>query len=475
MRQEDILDGMNARSRWVNDENVALLTDLYQFTMLQAYWKEGLTGEATFSLFTRRLPGQRNFLLACGLADVLEYLEKLRFSNQSIEFLGSLELFDARFLKWLAELRFTGNVYAVPEGTPVFTGEPLLEVAAPLPEAQVVETFVMNQVHLQTVLASKAARVVLAAQGRRVVDFGVRRMHGADAGIKAARAFYIAGVDATSNVLAGQLYGIPVAGTVAHSYVQAHDDELDAFRAFAELYPETILLVDTYDTLEGVRKVAALAEELGSAFRVTGVRLDSGNLSALAVETRAILDAARLEQVEIFASSGLDEYAIADIVDRDVPILGFGVGTGMAVAFDAPALDMAYKLTGYSGRGRVKLSTGKPILPGLKQIYRQEERSTAVRDILAQAGEPHSGRPLLVEVMKNGVRQPAGEVDLDEARAQAREEIRRLPDRVRGLDPADPPYPVEISAGLQRAHESAIREVKPSPARGRRSAPAQPT
>ena len=471
----DILDGMDARSSWVNDENVALLNDLYQFTMLQAYWREGLTGEATFSLFTRRLPDQRNFLLACGLADVLEYLEKLRFSSQSIEFLGSLKLFDARFLEWLAELRFTGNVYAVPEGTPVFTGEPLLEVAAPLPEAQVVETFVMNQVHLQTVLASKAARVVLAARGRKVVDFGVRRMHGADAGIKAARAFYIAGVDATSNVLAGQLYGIPVAGTVAHSYIQAHDDELDAFRAFAELYPDTILLVDTYDTLEGVRKVVALAEELGSAFRVTGIRLDSGDLAALALEARAILDAARLAQVDIFASGGLDEHAIADIVDRDAPILGFGVGTSMGVASDAPALDVAYKLTGYSGRGRVKLSTGKPILPGLKQIYRQEERSIAVRDVLAQAGEVHPGRPLLVEVMKNGVRQPAGVVDLDEARARAREEIHRLPERVRRIDPADPPYPVEISAGLQRAHEKAIREVEPSPARGRRSAPTQST
>jgi nicotinate phosphoribosyltransferase len=453
---------MAARSSWVDDKNVALLTDLYQFTMLQAYWREGLTGEATFSLFTRRLPRQRNFLLACGLADVLEYLEKLRFSSQSIEFLATLGLFDARFLEWLAELRFTGAVRAVPEGTPIFTGEPILEITAPLPEAQVIETFVMNQVHLQTVLASKAARVVLAADGRRIVDFGVRRMHGADAGIKAARAFRIAGVDATSNVLAGQLYGIPVAGTVAHSYVQAHDDELEAFRAFAELYPETILLVDTYDTLEGVRKVVALAEELGSAFHVTGVRLDSGDLAALAVETRAILDAAGLERVEIFASSGLDEHAIAKIVDRDAPILGFGVGTGMGVAFDAPALDMAYKLTSYAGRGRTKLSTGKAILPGLKQIYRQEEGSTAVRDVLAQASEALPGRPLLVEVMKNGARQPAGEVDLDAARERACDEIDRLPERVRGIEPANPPYPVEISAGLERAHGSAIREVDPA-------------
>jgi nicotinate phosphoribosyltransferase len=458
----DILDGMASPSSWVDDKNVALLTDLYQFTMLQAYWREGSTGEATFSLFTRRLPSQRNFLLACGLADVLEYLEKLRFSSQSIEFLATLGLFDARFLDWLAELRFTGDVHAVPEGTPVFTGEPILEITAPLPEAQVVETFVMNQVHLQTVLASKAVRVVLAADRRRIVDFGVRRMHGTDAGIKAARAFYIAGVDATSNVLAGQLYGIPVAGTVAHSYIQAHDDELEAFRAFAGLYPETILLVDTYDTLKGVRKVIALAEELGSAFRVTGVRLDSGDLAGLAIETRAILDAAGLERVDIFASGGLDEYAIAKIVDRGAPILGFGVGTGMGVAFDAPALDMAYKLTSYAGQGRIKLSTGKPILPGLKQIYRQEEGSTAVRDVLAQAGEALPGRPLLVEAMKNGARQPAGEVDLDAARQRARDEIDRLPERVRGIDPAKSAYPVEISAGLQRAYESALREVEPA-------------
>ncbi len=250
--------------------------------MLHAYWREGLNDEAVFSLFVRKLPKERNYLLACGLDDALQFLEDLRFSRHSLDYLDTLPYFSKEFLDWLEGLRFRGSVYAVPEGTPVFGDEPLLEVVASLPEAQIAESFVMNQVHFQTVFASKASRVVTAAANRSIVDFGLRRMHGADAGLKAARAFHIAGVSATSNVLAGQVYGIPIAGTMAHSYIQAHESELEAFRRFSELYPETVLLVDTYDTLEGVQNVIRLSKELGSAFRVRGIRLDSGDMADLA-------------------------------------------------------------------------------------------------------------------------------------------------------------------------------------------------
>ncbi len=438
----------NGREYRVTDANAALLTDLYELTMLQAYWKLEMREEAVFSLFSRRLPAGRNFLLACGLDDALHYLETLHFAPDSLEYLATLPYFTSGFLDWLSAFRFTGAIHAVPEGTPVFGEEPILEVVAPLAEAQIAETYLMNQVQLQTVLATKAARVVRAARGRAVVDFGLRRMHGTDAGLKAARAFYIAGVDATSNVLAGQLYGIPIAGTMAHSYVQAFDRELDAFRAFARIFPETTLLVDTYDTIEGVRRVVALARELGPAFRVRAVRLDSGDLAALALRTREILDAAGLDTVEIFASGGLDEDEIARLIACGAPITGFGVGTAMAVSKDAPALDTAYKLTAYAGQGRTKLSPGKRILPGRKQIFRVEEGGHAVRDILARYDETQPGRPLLRQVMAEGRRLPAGEEDLATARARARAEIALLPERVQGIDPADPPYPVEVSAAL---------------------------
>lgn len=449
---------------WIDDANAVLLTDLYQLTMLRAYREERMEEEATFSLFARRLPKTRNFLLACGLDDVLAYLESLRFDREALDHLSTFEQFPDDFLAWLEGFRFTGEVRAVPEGTPVFANEPLLEVSAPIAQAQLVETFVMNQIHLQTVLASKAARVVEAARGRAVVDFGLRRMHGTDAGMKAARAFHVAGVAATSNVQAGRVYGLRVAGTMAHSYVQAHDDELDAFRAFARLYPATTLLVDTYDTLAGVRKVVQLAREMGEEFGVRAIRLDSGDLAELAFEARRILDDAGLEEVEIFASGGLDEVEVERLVAAEAPITGFGVGTGMGVSADAPSLDVAYKLTSYAGRGRLKLSPGKPILPGRKQVFRREEAGTAVGDVIGRAEEEGPGRPLLVPVMRDGERLPAGRVDLDSARARAREEIERLPARIRSLEPADPPYPVELSAGLERytseTAEVAMEEVR---------------
>jgi nicotinate phosphoribosyltransferase len=326
-------------------------------------------------------------------------------------------------------LRFTGDVWAVPEGTPVFANEPLVEVEAPIAEAQLVEAFVMNQIHLQTVLASKAARVVEAAQGRQVVDFGLRRMHGIDAGLKAARAFHIAGVDTTSNVAAGQAYGLRLAGTLAHSYIQAHDDEYEAFRAFARLYPDTVLLVDTYDTLDGVRKVIDLARELGPAFRVSAMRLDSGDLGDLAIETRRMLDEAGLHHVGIFASGGLNEDEIARLAAMGARIDGFGVGTDMGVSRDAPALDIAYKLVEYAGQSRLKLSTGKVLLPGRKQIFRVDRDGVADHDVLGRRDEDLVGRPLLQQVMAGGRRTAAGRVSLDEARVYAKRELKRLPPR----------------------------------------------
>jgi nicotinate phosphoribosyltransferase len=440
----------------------ALLTDLYELRMLQAYREEGLTDTAVFTLSVRRLPDRRNFLLACGLDSVLEYLERLRFTPDDLAYLESIGSFSRHFLDSLADFRFTGDVHAMPEGTPVFHDEPILEIEAPLPEAQLVETFVMNQMHVQTVIASKAARVVLAARGRTVVDFGARRTHGIDAANKAARASYIAGVASTSNVLAGKQYGIPVAGTMAHSYVQAHAVESDAFRAFARLYPGTILLVDTYDTLAAVQKVIDL-HRMDPSFRISAVRLDSGDLAQLAVDTRRLLDAAGLTAIEIFASSGLDEDAIATLVAADAPIDGFGVGTAMGASSDAPVLDMVYKLCAYAGQGRVKLSTGKPVLPGRKQVFRFEKDGRASHDVIARASEQLDGRPLLRPMMRGGRRLPGASVTLDEPRRRAREELSRLPSSLLERGPAEPPYPVRTSDALAKYHAAVAAGISADP------------
>jgi nicotinate phosphoribosyltransferase len=288
----------------------------------------------------------------------------------------------------------------------------------------------------------------------------MRRTHGIDAALKSARAFHVAGVHATSNVAAGQAFGIPISGTMAHSYVEAHDDELEAFRRFTEVHPETVLLVDTYDTERGVEKVVSLARELGDDFRVRGIRLDSGDLGALARRARAILDEAGLARVEIFASGGLDEHDVASLVASGAPIDGFGVGTSMGIADDAPGLDIAYKLVAYAGRGRMKLSPGKATLPGRKQVFRVEEDGAARHDLIARADEDGPGRPLLRRVMKAGERTAEGREPLDAARERARRELARLPEAVRGLAKAEPPYRVEISAALARSRDRVQREVE---------------
>jgi nicotinate phosphoribosyltransferase len=434
-----------------------LLIDLYELTMAQAYFEERLNDSAVFSLFVRRLPSRRNFLLACGLDDVLAFLESLHFDADVLDYLRSLN-FSAPFLEYLRQLRFTGDVYALAEGTPVFPNEPILEVVAPLVEAQLVESFVMNQVYLQTVLASKAARIVEAARGREVVDFALRRMQGTDAALKGARAFSIAGVDATSNIAAGQAYGLRVSGTMAHSYIQAHDDELSAFRAFARRYPGTVLLVDTYDTLDGIRHVIQLAQDSGPAFDIHAVRLDSGDLLALSVAARRLLDEAGLRSVRIFASGGLDEDSISALVGAGAPIDGFGVGTDMGVSADAPSLDIAYKLVEYAGRPTIKLSTGKLLLPGRKQLFRVERDGVADHDWLTRHDEAPRGRPLLHRVMSRGVRERR--VPLEEVRRHAADELRRLPAPIRAITPADPPYRVDVSEQLEQDLQSAARRVR---------------
>jgi len=392
----------------------ALFTDLYELTMAQACHAEGMDQLAVFELAFRQLPRTRNFVVAAGFADILDFLTSFRFTEDELDYLRGRREFTGEFLKRLASLTFSGDVYAVPEGSVVFPNEPLVQVIAPIIEAQLIETFVLNQIHFQSIAATKAARVVTAARGRAVIDFGSRRSHGTDAALKVARATYLAGGEGTSNVLAGKIYGIPVFGTMAHSYIQAHDNESSSFESFAALYPETTLLVDTYDTLEGVRKVIELSHKLGHRFRIRALRLDSGDLGSLAFQTRKMLDEARLRNVQIFASSGLDEYNIQELVHSGAPIDAFGVGTKMAVIADAPELDMAYKLVEYAGKGRLKLSTKKLLYPGRKQVFRQIENGRMVGDVIGRSGESLPGEQLLKPLMVSG--QPATQIKLAESR-----------------------------------------------------------
>jgi nicotinate phosphoribosyltransferase len=432
----------------------SLFADLYELTMAQAYYAEGMDQLAVFELAFRQLPRTRNFVVAAGFTDILDFLSAFRFTEDDLEYLRMRREFKDEFLKWLATLRFSGDVYAVPEGTVVFPNEPLLQVIAPIIEAQLIETFVLNQIHFQSIAATKTARVVAAAQGRAVIDFGSRRSHGSDAALKVARATYLAGGDGTSNVLAGKIYGIPVFGTMAHSYIQAHDQESASFESFAALYPETTLLVDTYDTLGGVRKVIELSHKLGHRFQIRALRLDSGDLGSLAFQTRKMLDEAGLQDVQIFASSGLDEYTIEELVHSGAPIDAFGVGTKMAVIADAPELDMAYKLVEYAGKGRLKLSTKKLLYPGRKQVFRQFGKGTMIGDVIGRFDESLAGEQLLKPLMVRG--QPAAQVKLAESRKRLQCELQTLPDHLRGLEPGQPQYPVSFSEQLQ-ADLGAIR------------------
>lgn len=440
-----------------------LLTDLYELTMAASYFRRGMTGPATFSLFARRLPPDRGFLVAAGLEDCLTFLEAFSFEDDDLEYLRRAQGFDESILDALRRLRFTGDVWAVPEGRIVLANEPILEVTAPIAEGQLVETYLLNQITYQTAIASKAARCVIAARGKDLIDFSFRRTHGVEAGLAAARASAIAGFVATSNVEAARRFGLPAAGTMAHSYVQAFPAEADAFRAFAEQFPRrTTFLVDTYDTPAGVRAAVGVIEALGLS-QGLAIRLDSGDLGALAREARAILDDEGLSSVRILASGSLDEYDIDDLCDAGAPIDAFGVGTKMGVSFDAPSLDSAYKLVDYDGRPVMKLSQGKATMPCAKQVF----RLPGMRDVIGLRPEdaPQGAESLLVQVMAGGRRVgPHGSIAA--ARKRFEDDLAQLPERARALRDSDPPV-ASLSAMLAEQTSSIAAAVAPDSARAR--------
>ncbi|HAK95899.1 MAG TPA: nicotinate phosphoribosyltransferase [Planctomycetes bacterium] len=432
----------------------ALLTDLYQLTMLQAYHDRGMRGTAAFEFFVRAMPKRRNFLMAAGLEQALEYLESLRFTEEEIAWLAGCGRFTRGFVESLAALRFTGDVAAVPEGTPFFPNEPVLRVVAPLPEAQLVETRIINLLQFQVMIASKAARVRLAAPGTLLVDFGLRRAHGAEAGLLSARASYLAGLDGTSNVQAGMRWGIPLYGTMAHSYIQAHDGELGAFENFARSQPAaSTILLDTYDTEAAARTLVPLAHRLArEGIAVGAVRIDSGDLGALARSVRRILDGGGLGAVKIFASGNLDEHRVREFVAGGAPIDGFGVGTRMNTSADEPYLECVYKLQEYDGLPRRKRSEGKATWPGRKQVVRSfDEKNRMAGDLLTTADAVPAGQGLLQDVMRNGRRLEAPP-PLDAVRRRAQAELARLPEPLRSLSAA-PAYPVAVADSLRALAE----------------------
>lgn len=436
----------------MNDAGL-LLTDLYQLTMMQAYFERGMNETAVFEFFVRKLPPGRNALIAAGLEQALDFLENARFTADELHWLHEEGRPRAglrrEFIDSLAHWRFTGTVEAMPEGTLCFADEPLLRVVAPLREAQLVETRLINLLQFQTMVAAKAVRSVLAADGRPLVDFGLRRAHGAEAGLLSARASYLAGFSGTSNVLAGWRWGIPVSGTMAHAFVEVHAHEREAFESFARAYPAgTTLLIDTYDTEAAARQLVPLVRQLAAeGVVVSGVRLDSGDLGAHARRVRAIFDAAELRELRIFASGNLDETRIAELLDEGAPIDGFGVGTRMNTSADCPYLDCAYKLQEYAGVARRKRSEGKATWPGRKQVFRRlGDDGRLAGDLLGLASEAHVGfTPLLAPVMRDG-RRLHPSPPLTAIRARLLSALETLPEPLRGLAPAA--YPVTVSDAL---------------------------
>jgi len=429
----------------------ALLTDLYQLTMLQGYFDQGMEETAVFEFFVRKLPPQRNFLIAGGLEQALGFLENVRFTAQELEWLSSHGAFRAAFVNYLEQLRFTGAVHAMAEGTVFFANEPILRVTAPIMQAQLVESRLINLLHFQTLIAAKAARSVLMAPAKLLVDFGLRRAHGAEAGLLAARASYLAGFAGSATVLAAPLYGIPIFGTMAHSFVQAHDDESAAFEHFARSLPENvILLIDTYDTEAAAEKVVRLAPKLArDGIKIKGVRLDSGDLADHAFKVRRILDDGGLREATIFASGSVDEYVLARLQERNAPIDGYGIGTHMDTSADAPYLDCAYKLVEYAGSARRKRSEGKVLWPGRKQVFRSYDSDGRMAgDVLTLEGDPLDGEALIQPVMRGG-RRIAPPVALNESRAHALLELNRLPETLKRLEHGSE-YPVRVAEAIQQ-------------------------
>lgn len=433
----------------------ALLADLYELTMAAAYFNEKMFAPATFSLFVRNQPQDWGYFINAGLDDVLNYLEHFRFDDQDIAYLKKKGLFSDGFLDFLSNLRFTGDVWAMKEGEAFFADEPVLEVTAPIIEAQIVETFIINAVHLQALVCTKASRCALAANGRPLIDFSLRRTHGVDAGLKVARSSYIAGFGATSNALAGRQYDIPISGTMAHSFITAFEDETEAFRSFARAHPDnTVLLIDTYDTISGARKACEVGREIKArGNKLHGVRLDSGDMAGLSRRVRSILDEAGLNDTKIFASSGFDEYKIDEILANSANIDGFGVGTNMGVSKDAPTIDMAYKLVEYDGRPVLKLSADKVTLPSAKQVFRNfSDDGHFLEDTIALRAEdaPSGAAGLLIEVIKDGKR--VFSETLDDARRRCADSLQKLPETVARIK-SPVMYEVGLSERLARHAE----------------------
>lgn len=434
-----------------NASSRVLLTDLYQLTMLQGYFDQGMEESAVFEFFVRKLPVQRNFLVAAGLEQALEFLAHVQFSAADLEWISRHGGFRPAFVRYLEKLHFTGDVHAMAEGTVFFPNEPILRVTAPIAQAQFVESRLINLLHFQTLIASKAARSVLIAPDKLLVDFGLRRAHGAEAGLLAARASYLAGFAGSATVLAAPLYGVPVYGTMAHSFIQAHDDESVAFEHFARSLPDNvILLIDTYDTEAAAEKVVRLAPKLGRAgIKIKGVRLDSGDLADHAFKVRKILDAGGLKETTIFASGSVDEYVLQRLMHQEAPIDGFGIGTHMDTSADAPYLDCAYKLVEYAGKARRKRSEGKVLWPGRKQVFRIYDDNGRMRgDVLGLAGDRESGEPLIRCVMENGKRTvPA--LQLAQVRQRTLAQLKQLPEGLKGLE-RGLDYPVTVAESVRR-------------------------
>jgi len=444
----------------MNAVSETLLTDLYELTMAQAYLAQKMTGIAVFEFFVRKLPPRRNFFMAAGLEQVLTYLETFHFAERDLDWLSQTGHFTPATLDALRTLRFTGDVHAMPEGTVFFPHEPILRVTAPLPEAQLEETRVMNLLNFQTMVASKACRSVLVGEGRPLIDFGLRRSHGAEAGLLAPRASYLTGFAGTSNVLAGARFGMPTYGTMAHAFVQAHHDEAEAFLHIAQAQPRNVvLLIDTYDTEAAAEKAVALATSLkNQGISIHGVRLDSGDLADHAQKVRLILDRGGLTDTKILASGNLDEERVEALLKSGAPIDRFAVGTAMTTSADAPYLDCAYKLQEYAGRPCRKRSEGKATWPGRKQVYRRLGRDGRLDgDIITIEGETRPGLPLLQPVMQNG-RRLAPSPSIEEIRDRARSALAELPDTLRRLDQA-PPYDVRIAEAMEQLAQQVDRHT----------------
>jgi nicotinate phosphoribosyltransferase len=436
------------------------MTDLYELTMAASYFEQDMFAPATFSLMVRQYPSKRSYLVCAGLDPLLDYLESFHFHPDDLEYLEQTSLFPDKFLQFLQTLRFTGEVRAIPEGRIAFCDEPLVEITAPVMQAQLVETFVINSINLPTLVATKASRCHYAAGERRLVDFSLRRTHGMDAGLMVARSSYIGGFIGTSNVQAGKIYGLPIYGTMAHSYVESFDREIESFRAFAKSFPDnTVLLIDTYDTLAGARKAVIVADEMRQAgHSLRAVRLDSGDMVQLSQQVREIFDESGFPEVRIFASGGFDEFKIQQILSTGAIIDAFGVGTKMGVSADAPYLDMAYKMVVYNGRPVLKLSSGKVSLAGPKQVFRQRDELGFKGDLIGLLEEEVADSESLLEtVMQDGKRLRPKE-PLSNIQERFREEFSLLPETYKDLE-GNPNYPVKITPRLQALQDQVKREI----------------